>query len=72
MLASRSSTIPRLTASHLPGVNTLRNPLLLIRCPLSRSRVRRILRMPAIHPSKVIAIGMSHLQVILLLVVAAK
>ena len=58
--------VPRLARRHLAGPNSLRNALLLVLCPHARPRERRILRMPAIHRSKVAAIGMRHLHMILL------
>ena len=59
--------VPGLARRHLAGTNPLRNALLLVLRPLSRPRESRILRTPAIHRSKVAAIRMRHLHMVLLL-----
>ena len=59
--------VPRLTSRHLPGVNTLRNSLLLILSAHTGSGERRILRTPTIHAGKVVAIRTSRLHMMLLL-----
>src|SRR5258706_292349 len=61
-----------LARRHLPGTNPLANPLLLVVSPLPRSRESRVLRTPAVHRSKITAIPMRHLHMVLLFHCGAK
>src|SRR6266478_5096508 len=61
-----------LARRHLAGTNPLGDPLLLVLSPYSRSRESRILRTAAIHRSKVTAIRMCRLHIVLLFNCGAK
>ena len=52
--------------SKLAGLNALANTLLLVLRAHSRPRECRILRTPAVHRSKIAAIGTRHLHMVLL------